>query len=261
MFSVKKYVFLDVDGTLTTFVNGKEYIPESAVSAVRKAMENGHDIFICSGRPLCMLEHFREYKFNGYIASVGAYIEHNDSVLYDVSLSENQTEFLLNKCIKQGCEFYLETNGSAYGFQSSVDKYTKLYNLPIVLIDGLDKKKVKKVCFEIKREEYNRFVEDIKDEYYITEESYEFYFGGEISLRGMNKGKAIEMICDLLHIEKENTIGIGDSMNDLEMLMTVGHPIVMGNYRNDLDQYAEFITKDIMDDGLEYAFKQYGLID
>ena len=42
-----KIIFLDVDGTL---VNYENQIPESAVAAIRKARENGHKVYICTGR-------------------------------------------------------------------------------------------------------------------------------------------------------------------------------------------------------------------
>ena len=43
----KKVVFLDIDGTIWDAVN---YIPESTVTAIHKMQENGHAVFINSGR-------------------------------------------------------------------------------------------------------------------------------------------------------------------------------------------------------------------
>lgn len=42
-----KIVFLDVDGTLVDYENR---IPLSAVKAIRLARQNGHRIYICTGR-------------------------------------------------------------------------------------------------------------------------------------------------------------------------------------------------------------------
>lgn len=44
---MSKLIFLDVDGTLVDYHN---YIPESAVKAIRQARENGHLIYVCTGR-------------------------------------------------------------------------------------------------------------------------------------------------------------------------------------------------------------------
>lgn len=44
---MSKFIFLDVDGTLVDYHN---HIPESAVKAIRQARENGHLIYVCTGR-------------------------------------------------------------------------------------------------------------------------------------------------------------------------------------------------------------------
>lgn len=46
----KKIIFADIDGTLFDHETGK--IPASACEALRQARENGHRIFLCTGRPL-----------------------------------------------------------------------------------------------------------------------------------------------------------------------------------------------------------------
>ena len=47
---LSKYIFLDVDGTLYSPKLGE--IPESAMEAIRLAREEGHKIFLCTGRSL-----------------------------------------------------------------------------------------------------------------------------------------------------------------------------------------------------------------
>ena len=42
-----KIIFLDVDGTLVDYENR---LPDTAVTAVRRARENGHRVYICTGR-------------------------------------------------------------------------------------------------------------------------------------------------------------------------------------------------------------------
>ena len=48
--TVKKYVFLDIDGTLYSPQIGK--IPDSAMDAIRQARANGSKVFLCTGRSL-----------------------------------------------------------------------------------------------------------------------------------------------------------------------------------------------------------------
>ena len=44
---MSKILFIDVDGTLVDYTN---HLPESAVTAIRKARANGHRVYICTGR-------------------------------------------------------------------------------------------------------------------------------------------------------------------------------------------------------------------
>ena len=43
-----KYLFFDIDGTLLSDVT--HTVPQSAIEAIKKAKENGHNSLICTGR-------------------------------------------------------------------------------------------------------------------------------------------------------------------------------------------------------------------
>ena len=45
-----KMIFLDLDGTL---LNDKKELPEANKKAMEAAVEAGHKVLICTGRPLC----------------------------------------------------------------------------------------------------------------------------------------------------------------------------------------------------------------
>ena len=66
-----KIIFLDVDGTLVDYEN---HLPESAVLAVRKARENGHRVYICTGRSKAeVYENIWEIGLDGMIGGNGSY--------------------------------------------------------------------------------------------------------------------------------------------------------------------------------------------
>ena len=69
-----------------------------------------------------------------------------------------------------------------------------------------------------------------------------------------------EWLCKHLGVSREDTYGIGDSINDLEMLQCVGHGIAMGNATQVAKDAAEYVTTDIHEDGIMNALKHYGLI-
>ena len=61
--------------------------------------------------------------------------------------------------------------------------------------------------------------------------------------------------------KKKDTMAFGDGGNDKQMLQHVSLAIAMGNAGDELKSIADFVTKDVDDDGVAYALKHYGLID
>ncbi|MGN1121010.1 MAG: HAD family hydrolase [Eubacteriales bacterium] len=65
----KKYIFLDIDGTLVTGAA----VPESAHEALVRAKNAGHELILCTGRSLCEIFPFllEDFDFDGIISSSG----------------------------------------------------------------------------------------------------------------------------------------------------------------------------------------------
>ena len=65
---MKKIAFFDIDGTLTSEIDGS--IPESAVYAIRAARANGNLMFINTGRCFQNVEQrFRDVGFDGFVCA------------------------------------------------------------------------------------------------------------------------------------------------------------------------------------------------
>ena len=56
-------------------------------------------------------------------------------------------------------------------------------------------------------------------------------------------------------------MAFGDAENDIDMLEYAGIGIAMGNGGEDVKAAADFVTRDIDDDGIAYALQHFGLID
>ncbi|MBR5636426.1 MAG: HAD family phosphatase, partial [Pseudobutyrivibrio sp.] len=70
---MKKVIFIDVDGTLVDYENN---LPDSAVSAIRKARENGHKVYICTGRSEAeVYQNIWEIGLDGMIGGNGSYVK------------------------------------------------------------------------------------------------------------------------------------------------------------------------------------------
>ena len=70
---MKKIAFFDIDGTLTSEIDGS--LPKSAINAIRHARTFGHLMFINTGRCFQNVEpRFRRIGFDGYVCGCGTNI-------------------------------------------------------------------------------------------------------------------------------------------------------------------------------------------
>lgn len=79
----------------------------------------------------------------------------------------------------------------------------------------------------------------------------------EIFPKGMNKGKALRIICENEGIDRKETIAFGDQELDIPMLEAAGVSVAMGNAIEELKQKADFITRTNNEAGIAYALDYY----
>ena len=75
------------------------------------------------------------------------------------------------------------------------------------------------------------------------------YLNGELVNRRFDKGRGIRRVCEALGIPPEDTIGFGDSVNDLEMIETVGVGVCMDNGSPTLKGKSNLVCPAVAEDG------------
>ena len=71
----KKAVFFDADGTICDIEKGT---PASAVEAITKLVNNGHEAWLCTGRSRSFVpDYLEKIPFTGMITACGCTIEKN----------------------------------------------------------------------------------------------------------------------------------------------------------------------------------------
>lgn len=96
----KKAIFLDVDGTLVAN-HGK--MTEQVKKAITLARNQGHKVFICTGRnKIGIRNELEEVNFDGFIASAGSYIEVADEVVH--------SRYYDRKLIEKACDVFNRNN-------------------------------------------------------------------------------------------------------------------------------------------------------
>ncbi|MBS3680739.1 Cof-type HAD-IIB family hydrolase [Ornithinibacillus massiliensis] len=278
---MRKIIFMDIDGTL---VNDNGVIPETAKLAVQQARKNGHLVFICTGRSKAELfTEILEVGFDGIIGAAGGYIEIGEQVIFHKTVAKEDVTHLVNYFNEHKIDFYLESNGGIFA-----SKHCKQHLETIIeeiLIDNPDaKEEVEKgirpfyhALIEgesLIREDINKIsflgsaipIDTIRKEFgtkFTVLSSTVPVFGqnsGELSVPGINKATAITTVLEYLNLDRNDTFGYGDGMNDLEMIEFVQHGIAVGNAKEALKQAADDITDTHDEHGIFNSFRKYGLI-
>ena len=83
----------------------------------------------------------------------------------------------------------------------------------------------------------------------------------DISPIGGTKQLGIDKFLEYYGLDLKDTMAFGDGGNDMQMLQHVSLAVAMGNAGDELKIIADFVTKDVDDEGIAYALKHYGLID
>jgi hypothetical protein len=82
---------------------------------------------------------------------------------------------------------------------------------------------------------------------------------GEMVNRKFDKGLGVRLIAEHYGVPISDTYGFGDSMNDLEMIETVGTSVCMENGADALKAVSDIICPSVQEDGLAKAFSDLGL--
>lgn len=257
-------IFFDIDGTL---FNEKTYtIPDSAKAALKKVQENGHLIFINTGRTIIGIDDcVKELNFDGYICGCGTYIEFKNKELLHRDLGVNLSKQIADKLREYNIDAILEGKNDIYydiNIYSEEVLRIKERHIKEEFYKGktFDDPKInfdKLVIWTNKNSDFERFHEDFKDIFEFIHRGEGFY---ELVPFGFSKASGIEYLIQHLDINHKNTYAIGDSTNDLAMLKYVQNSIAMGNSTPILFDLVSFVTKDIEEDGIYYALKHYNII-
>ena len=125
----KKIAFFDIDGTLTSEIDGS--IPESAIVAIKKARQNGNLMFINTGRCYQNLEErFKEIGFDGYVCGCGTNIYFDNKELMHKEQTHEVTRKLLEQARKTNVDIFFESRtGITYDYKRGIqnEEARKLY--------------------------------------------------------------------------------------------------------------------------------------
>lgn len=251
----KKYcIFLDIDGTLIG--SNKEAFAEN-IDTIQRTRALGHKVFISTGRATSYLpeELNLSVNFDGAISGAGAVSKVGNKVLSENLMPYDIVRKYADFAIQHRISAMMEGRDKLYHFgfsewvPSDDERWVKLDrdNIDNVLTAEVPIEK-----FTISGEIPKTLDELLGEDYVILR--YSNY--GEVIQKNRGKGKALLEMAEILGIPAENTVAIGDSVNDLDMIEAAGIGIAMGNACEELKTVADMITDDVDDAGVSKALKK-----
>lgn len=275
-----KILFIDVDGTLVDYETN---LPDSAVEAIRKARKNGHRVYICTGRSKAEIyQNIWDIGLDGMIGGNGSYVEDHGNVVLHRLISKEESKRIVDWLHGRKLEFYLESNNGLFAsenFESRADASLKEYArrkginvadsvtvrtiFPDMIFGGeLYRADLNKVSYML--HSYQDFL-DTRAQFPDLESGTwggrgEEALFGDLGVKGITKGNAIEQLLHYLNADRSDTIAFGDAKVDIPMLEVCGYGVAMGSGGDEIKKVADFITDDVDKDGLYHAFSRLKLI-
>ncbi|HEL1653791.1 Cof-type HAD-IIB family hydrolase [Streptococcus suis] len=279
---MRKIIFLDVDGTLVDYHNR---IPESAIRAIRQARENGHLVYVCTGRSRAEMQpELWEIGLDGMIGGNGSYVEHQDQVIMHQLLSEEDSRAIVDWLHERGLEFYLESNNGLFAsenFRERARETLRIYSMNKgKTAEEVATQEVEDVMHgmifdgQLYRNDLNKvsFVLDSYQDHLDSKQAFpqlvantwggrgESALFGDLGVKDIDKAHAISVLLNHLGASQADSIAFGDAKIDISMLDYCAVGVAMGNGGAEILAMADMITDDVEEDGLYNAFEKLGLL-
>lgn len=279
---MSKIIFLDVDGTIVDYDN---HIPDSAREAIRKARENGHLVYVCTGRSKAEIpDDIWNIGFDGMIGGNGSYVEHKGQILLHQLIPYETAKRAVDWLEARGLEFYLESNNGLFAsrnFREIARPTLRTYALgkgasedQVLHMEAEDALHGLIYDGDLYRDDLNKisFILHSYQDHLDSKEAFpelkagtwggrgEEVLFGDLGVKDINKAYAVDLILDHLDADRANTIAVGDAKVDIPMLQACQIGVAMGNGGPEILAVADLITDDVGQDGLYKAFEKLNLL-
>ena len=260
-----RLIFCDIDGTILDGSRGMKKISDKTKYAISQLKKQGDHVIIASGRCKGLLDpQIRALDPGGYILCNGAYAEVDGKEIYSSYFSKEALSAIRRIVKRYGGFCILEALEDMYvdsldspafkafmkEWGSSLDGFTEggegREDFLISMIGFADRKVLKDVERELSP--------------YVDLAAHKQYSSYDVNIKGIDKSKGVKEIIEYLGIPFEDSYCFGDAINDLEMLQSVKHPVVVANCVPELKTFGFEETDDVLDEGFYNYLVSHKLI-
>jgi Cof subfamily protein (haloacid dehalogenase superfamily) len=268
-----RLIVCDMDGTLLD--SGKR-ISDRTLETLREARRKGVATTICSGRIHPMLGvYVRRLALDvPFIAANGGVIfdPAGRKVLYEEPLPSDEARLLFDFCGQNGLDYCaLGAEGGFFSPGGRCAKRFEDYNraaeasgietIPLRLFGAGHENALRTSLYKSLIYRDNERAEALAEGFLKTREALGYVFSDEwvmdVSAAGIDKGRGVSRLAEIMGLEKEEICVFGDYDNDLPMFREAGLAIAMGNACAEAKDSADIVTSGNDDDGVAEAIQRY----
>ena len=250
-----KLIACDLDETL---LNNQAEVQEANKAAIKKVTAKGIKFVPATGRSFSAVQ--------GILKEIGLYDKPNEYVIsYNGGcISENKNNHIL-ECSpldfetaerlfqigkKEDVCIHIYTLENIYLFNPNDEELNYIsnrLNVKVVNFDNLSSIKnqsIIKLIFQNLDLDYLKQIQNqIENDNFNLNISYSANRYLELNSQGVSKGAGLLDLAKKLNINPEETLAIGDNLNDLSMIQDAGLGIGISNAAPILKNYCDYITK------------------
>ena len=270
-----RLIALDLDGTL---FNEEGEISREDAAAIREASDRGVTVVISTGRPYCgvPVEEVAPLGVHCALTVNGAavYTLPDRKLLFDDCMDARTALGVLRDLEPLNLYYDVFIDGDAYSREDrralleqtvlpeSAKAYirrTRIYESDLLGRIEREALRVQKVTINFCRQDGALTGREEAERILAAHPEITYVCGGnhnwELNRAGVDKGRGLSRLMELLGIPLSASMACGDSGNDLPLFRTAGVSVAMANAPEEVKRAADFITRSNQEGGVALAIQ------
>ena len=255
-----KIAFFDIDGTLLEL--GKTEITAKTRKALCALKQNGIKIGIATGRAFATIPVFDGIVFDAVLAFNGSFCVADNQIVAKYPIPKDDVQKIIENAKRMGRPVSIATAEDivANGSDKDLEDYYAIAHHKVNVSEKFAeyvKTDVFQIMLGCNLEERKHILEGTKN----TKLAAWWDRAVDIIPKDGGKGTAIEQVLSHYKFSKEKAIAFGDGENDIDMLLSVGKGIAMGNAAEKVKAIANDICGSVTEDGIYHYLKNHRIIN
>ncbi|MFK2826644.1 Cof-type HAD-IIB family hydrolase [Bacillus sp. B190/17] len=261
-----KMVAIDLDGTL---LNDELIVSQGTIEAIQQAVARGTVVTIATGRMFRSAKRFAEQLGLNVplITYQGALIQdvEEKEVMYERPVPSDIAHQLIEMACEKNMHLQVYQDDMLYAASDNeiLRRYAEAVQVPYKvepnLVSLAERGFTKALfidephCIDVLQSELRALF----GERASIAKSKPTYL--EVTHPEANKGIALLHLAQKLGIERSEIIGIGDNYNDLDLVLTAGLGVAMGNAVEEVKEKADYISRSNNEEGVRHVIEKFVL--